>query len=82
MITRETLLTNWHLMRWIRLFMGIYAATVAIQMHDTFSGIIAALFLFQALTNTGCCGAGSCTVPIGKKHEPVKDIEFEEIKDR
>lgn len=34
MMTKETLLTNWHFMRWLRLGMGLYAAVVALQLHD------------------------------------------------
>lgn len=81
MMTKETLLTNWHFMRWLRLGMGLYAAVVALQLHDPLSGFIATLFLFQAVTNTGCCGAGGCAVPISKRTSAeVKEIDFEEVK--
>lgn len=81
MMTKETLFTNWHFMRWLRLGMGLYAAVVALQLHDPLSGIIAALFLFQAITNTGCCGAGGCAVPSSKRRSAeVKEIDFEEVK--
>lgn len=81
MMSKETLLTNWHFMRWLRLGMGLYAAVVALQLHDSLSGFIAALFLFQAVTNTGCCGADGCAVPSSKKSSAeVKEIDFEEVK--
>ncbi len=82
MITKETILTGWHFMRWLRLGMGLYAATVAFQLHDPLSGFIAAIFLFQAVTNTGCCGANGCAVPTSSKRNTgkVEDIEFEELK--
>lgn len=81
MMTKETLLTNWHFMRWLRLGMGLYAAVVALQLRDPLSGFIAALFLFQAVTNTGCCGAGGCAMPNSKKSSAdVKEIDFEEVK--
>lgn len=81
MMTKETLLTNWHFMRWLRLGMGLYAAVVALQLHDPLSGFIAALFLFQAATNTGCCGAGGCAVPSSKRSSAEeKEIDFEEVK--
>ncbi|MFN3488081.1 MAG: hypothetical protein ACK4YV_03065 [Emticicia sp.] len=81
MMAKETLLTNWHFMRWLRLGMGLYAAVVALQLHDPLSGFIATLFLFQAVTNTGCCGAGGCAVPISKRTSAeVKEIDFEEVK--
>lgn len=80
MMTQKTLLTNWHFMRWLRLGMGLYAAVVALQLHDPLSGFIAALFLFQAVTNTGCCGAGGCAVPNSKMSSTEKEINFEEVK--
>lgn len=81
MMTKETLLTNWHFMRWLRLGMGLYAAVVALQLHDPLSGFIAALFLFQAVTNTGCCGAGGCAVPSSKNNSAeLKEVDFEEVK--
>ncbi len=68
-------------MRWLRLGMGLYAVVVALQLRDPLSGFIAVLFLFQALTNTGCCGAGGCAVPSSKRGlAEVKEIDFEEIK--
>lgn len=68
-------------MRWLRLGMGLYAAVVAIQLHDPLSGIIAALFLFQAATNTGCCGANGCAVPTSTKRglNKTEELEFEEL---
>lgn len=82
MITKETLFTNWHFMRWLRLGMGLYAAVVALQLHDPLSGFIASLFLFQVATNTGCCGVNGCSVPTSAKRSSRKteEIEFEEIK--
>ena len=38
---------NWHLMRIIRLAIGIFIGVNAIIMHEELSGIIAAIFLFQ-----------------------------------
>lgn len=77
----QTLFTGWHLMRWLRLGLGIFIAIQAIQTNDTLSGFIAAFFLFQAVTNTGCCGANGCAVPITKdKSDKIEDVEFEEIK--
>ena len=63
MMIKQTLFTGWHFMRWLRLGIGIFIAIQAIQMQDPLSGFIAAFFLFQAATNTGCCGAGGCAVP-------------------
>lgn len=61
---RQTLLTNWHFMRWFRLGIGIFIAIQAIQLHDAIFGLIAAFFLYQAIANSGCCGARGCAVKV------------------
>jgi hypothetical protein len=76
----HTLFSNWHFMRWLRLGLGLFVAYQAFTLHDTFAGIIAGLFLFQAFTNTGCCGAGGCAVP-GKNVTDSKSdaIDYEVV---
>ncbi|MGN6601332.1 MAG: hypothetical protein ACTHK8_02720 [Ginsengibacter sp.] len=78
---RETLFSNWNFMRWLRLVLGIIAGIQAIQFHDTLLGFLSAFLLFQSLTNTGCCGAGGCSVP-RQRQEPTKteDTTYEEVK--
>ncbi|MHB1177684.1 MAG: hypothetical protein ACYCZO_05065 [Daejeonella sp.] len=59
---RERIFTNWSLMRWVRLVMGAVIAFQAIQLQDVLFGILSIFFIFQALSNTGCCGAAGCNV--------------------
>jgi hypothetical protein len=77
----QTLLTNWNFMRFLRLGIGIYIAVQAIETQSVFSGIVAVFFIYQAITNTGCCGSNGCAVPL-KKSNTVKteEVDFEEIK--
>lgn len=78
---KQTLFTNWHFMRWLRLGLGIFIAIQAIQLHDTLTGFIAALFLFQAATNIGCCGTRGCAVPTTKNNtDKIEEVTFEEFK--
>ncbi|MBI5538468.1 MAG: hypothetical protein HY951_00280 [Bacteroidia bacterium] len=79
---KKLLLSNWHFMRILRLGTGIFFAINAIKTHDSISGIISVFLLFQALTNTGCCGVNGCsTIPNAKKDtDNSKEIEYEEIK--
>lgn len=78
---KQTLFTDWNFMRLLRLGLGIYIAIQAVQTHNILSGVIALFFLFQALTNTGCCGSNGCAVPIKKSNsDTIEEIEFEEIK--
>lgn len=60
---RQQLFTGWNFLRWIRLAFGILLTVQTIQTHDTLSGFFAAFFLFQAFTNTGCCGVNGCALP-------------------
>ena len=69
---KERLLANWNFMRWLRLLIGIYIGIEAIRTQEMMSGFFAAFFLFQAFTNTGCCGANGCAVPLPKKQEDNK----------
>jgi hypothetical protein len=59
---KETLFSGWHFVRWLRLVLGIFIAIQAIETKDVLSGLISAFFLFQALTNKGCCTSISCAV--------------------
>ncbi len=78
---KQTLLLNWNFMRVFRLGLGIFIAIQAIKTQDLFSGLIAALFLFQAVTNTGCCGNQGCSTTLPKNNSnKIEDVEFEEVK--
>ena len=78
---KETLFNNWNFMRFLRLGLGIYIAIQAIETLSILSGIVAVFFLFQAITNTGCCGTKSCAVPINKSNsDKTEEVEYEEIK--
>ncbi len=77
---KQMIFNNWHLMRIVRLAIGIFIGINAIIMHEALPGIIAAIFLFQAITNTGCC-AGSCALPSRKaNNQNQSNTLFEKIK--
>lgn len=79
----QTLLTGWNLMRWLRLGLGVYGAVQAVQLQDVLTGGIAALFLFQVITNTGCCSANGCTTSFtNNEDDKVKEVTFEEVKSK
>ena len=78
---KETLLTGWNWVRWFRLGLGIAIAFQALETHDALSGMISALLLFQAVTNTGCCRVNACNVKQSNKQSDESDhVVFEEIK--
>jgi hypothetical protein len=77
----KSLLTGWHFMRFLRLFMGIMIGEQAVQAHDIFLGFLAVILLFQVATNVGCCGPSGCVTPTNNKNDgSIEDVTFEEIK--
>jgi hypothetical protein len=79
----KTLLTGWNFMRGLRLVLGVIFLMQAIELRDIITGLIATFFLFQAITNTGCCGSNGCAVPNNKTNiEDIQDVTFEEVKSK
>ena len=64
----NSLATNWHFMRWIRLAMGLFIAFQAFEMRSALMGILSAFILYQVVTNTGCCGASGCSIDSSKRN--------------
>jgi hypothetical protein len=80
-MNKETLLTDWNFMRILRLGLGIYISVQAVETQSILSGVVAVFFIFQAITNTGCCGSKGCAVPLKKNNsDKIEEAEYEEIK--
>lgn len=77
---KQKLLTNWHAMRILRAAMGLWLLIGGIQMHEWVAGLFSLFFLYQAVTDTGCCGTSACYTPPARKVQATKDVEYEEIK--
>jgi hypothetical protein len=76
----KRILVGWNLVRGLRLLIGVYFAVQAIETLEIFSGVIAAFFLYQAITNTGCCGTSGCAVPNAKNNtDKPKEVELIEV---
>jgi hypothetical protein len=77
------LLNNWHLMRILRLGIGLMIVVMAVQTKDWIPGLLGSFFLYQALADVGCCGSGGCNTDHKQpNYTAPKDItiEYEEIK--
>lgn len=78
---KKTLLTDWHLMRVVRLVLGVLIALQAFQMQSAWVALFSGFFLFQAITNTGCCGASGCAPKKGDNNDQhPDDLVFEEVR--
>lgn len=79
------LFNNWHLRRWIALGLGSFLGYQAILYWEVLPGILALFFLYQAYTNSGCFGLGSCSLPEQESENygtaDTGEITFTEIKD-
>lgn len=77
---QNILLTDWHLMRIVRLGIGLAIGFNAWQESSGLIGLLAGLLIIQALSNTGCCGAGGCSVPSKTNGSGTEnEITFTEI---
>lgn len=78
---KHTLLYNWHAGRVLKIVFGLILGYQAIRASDFFAGLLGSFFLYQGLTNTGCCGSGGCPVPIQKKGQApaAADAEDKEL---
>lgn len=81
---QQTLLSNWHPMRWVALAIGLFFMAMGAWHADMVAILLGGFFLFQAVTNTGCL-CGSCAVPVRdsveSQNKKSDNVEFTEIKD-
>lgn len=78
----DTLLHNWHFMRWLRFGLGLFFVYQAITGSDNISGFFGAFLLFQAATNTGCGPAGCTPQKSVDENTAWKEPDFEIIKSK
>jgi hypothetical protein len=76
---KQAILSNWTLMRFLRLAMGIailVQSVIAKDMLFAFAGIV---FTAMPVFNVGCCGTAGCAAPPKKNLDTTKDISYEEV---
>jgi hypothetical protein len=76
---KETILTGWNFMRWLRLLMGAYIVFTSITSKNYVFALIGGLFIFQAITNTGFAACAAVT-NYKVEQKDTENIDFEEIK--
>lgn len=66
---KEALLSNWGLMRILKLAIGFYATYEAFASNQYILLLLAAIFFYQSLFNVSICGmGGSCSIDQKKKY--------------
>ena len=74
----KAVLSNWSVMRGLRLVTGIFALLQSIIQNDITLAIIAGFLLLTAIANVGCCGSNGCAVSFNNRKKE-KEILYEEL---
>lgn len=74
----KAILTDWSVMRGLRLVMGVIALVQSIIQKDITLGIIAGFLLLTAIANVGCCGSRGCAVNYCNRKKE-SEVVFEEL---
>jgi len=77
---KEIIFSNWNIIRFLRLGIGLVILVQAVMAADILFGLIGLLFTGMAVFNASCCGAGACAAPPVKKDNGSQDIGYEEVK--
>lgn len=78
---KTILLTDWHLMRVVRLIFGISFGIAAYVKSDTIAALVSAFFLYQAFMNISCVLGNTCNTKYRKPaDDQLQEITYEEIK--
>lgn len=78
---KQLLLSNWHVMRIVRLALGVGLMVGFVVEGDWILLMASAVLLFQAIFNVGCASGGCYTPPrYNRREQDVKEIEYKEIK--
>lgn len=76
---KQQILSNWNVMRFVRLGLGIAIIVQAVIARDWMMGILGILFTTMPVFNIGCCATGGCNAPVKKNTSTSKDISYEEL---
>ena len=76
---KQTIISNWTAIRFLRLGMGIAILVQAVIAKDILFAILGLAFTAMPVFNIGCCGMQGCYLPKGKDQHTTKDITYEEV---
>lgn len=76
---RQTIFSNWNMMRFLRLAIGIAIIVQAVMAKDVMLGLAGVFFTSLPVFNIGCCAGGNCYVPAKKEDSKNKEIQYEEV---
>jgi hypothetical protein len=78
-IMKQTILTNWSFIRFLRLGMGIAILVQAVVAKDILFALLGVVFTAMPVFNIGCCGTQGCYASSIKNQDKKKDVTYEEV---
>ena len=75
---KQIFLSNWTFFRALRLVIGIIMIIQAVITSEILFGVAGLMITAMAVLNVGCCGTGSCRVPLKKNIHIAKDNQLGE----
>ena len=78
----KTMIRGWHLIRFVRLGLGLVILVQSITTKDMMLAFLGGLIVFTALANVGCCGSNGCGIinQSTKTKNTISDTEYEEVR--
>ncbi|MER3465140.1 MAG: hypothetical protein C4329_12730 [Chitinophagaceae bacterium] len=77
----KTILSNWSVMRGLRLLIGLLVIVQSVMQKDVLLGVLVTFLLLTAIANIGCCDSNGCTVN-NRNRIKEKEIEYEELNNK
>jgi hypothetical protein len=76
----KSITQGWHLMRFVRLGMGLVILIQSITAKDIMFSFLGGVIVFTALANVGCCGTSCSIYNQPTKKNLIEDTKFEEVR--
>lgn len=70
----KAILSNWSVMRGLRMVIGLVATVQSIIQKEITLGIIAGFLLLTAIANIGCCGGNGCAVNFSNRKKKKENV--------
>lgn len=78
---KAALTSDWNFMRVFRLGLGLLVLVQSFVIGDYLFSAFGLFFVFQAVTNTGCCGASGCQID-QSNDSGSKTIVYEKVESK
>ncbi len=78
-LMRKMIFSNWTIIRFLRLAMGIAIIVQAFMARDMLFGFLGFLLTAMPLFNMGCCSTQGCYMPASKDTKKTEEIIYEEV---